>query len=94
MKEFQLHYILTVRLLGYEKKILIKAFVPPKSKIIMRGSADIVKDFAELTTFSIGVLGAGGGRKLFAKGYDFVTPTANAWLLSDAARSIVTAMKG
>ena len=39
-------------------------------------------------------LDAAGGRKLFAKGYDFVTPTADAWLLSDAARSIVTAIKG
>ncbi|WP_157171201.1 hypothetical protein [Chlorogloeopsis fritschii] len=27
-------------------------------------------------------------------GYDFVTPAADAWLLSDAARSIVTAMRG
>ena len=39
-------------------------------------------------------LDAAGGRKLFAKGYDFVTPTGDAWLLSDAARSIVTEMKG
>ncbi|QSJ18966.1 hypothetical protein JYQ62_09600 [Nostoc sp. UHCC 0702] len=30
----------------------------------------------------------------FAKGYDFVTPAADAWLLSDAARSVVTGMKG
>lgn len=35
-----------------------------------------------------------GGRELFAKGYDFVTPTADGWLLADAARSIVTAMRG
>ena len=34
-----------------------------------------------------------GGRGLFAKGYDFVTPTADAWLLSDAARSIVSGMR-
>ncbi len=37
---------------------------------------------------------AAGGRELFAKGYDFVTPTADGWLLSDAARSIVTTMRG
>ena len=35
-----------------------------------------------------------GGRELFAKGYDFVTPTADAWLLSDAARAIVATMRG
>jgi 2-keto-3-deoxy-L-rhamnonate aldolase RhmA len=39
-------------------------------------------------------LNAGGGRELFAKGYDFVTPTADGWLLADAARSLVTAMRG
>ncbi len=84
-------------------------------------TAEIVDDFAALTTFGsynyselyrlmteaeaivsnrsdcwLGGISrnATGGRELFAKGYDFVTPTADAWLLSDAARSIITAMKG
>jgi 4-hydroxy-2-oxoheptanedioate aldolase len=35
-----------------------------------------------------------GGRELFAKGYDFVLPAADGWLLTDAARSIITAMRG
>jgi 4-hydroxy-2-oxoheptanedioate aldolase len=35
-----------------------------------------------------------GGRELFAKGYDFVLPAADGWLLADAARSLVTAMRG
>ncbi|WP_341529819.1 aldolase/citrate lyase family protein [Nostoc sp. UHCC 0302] len=37
---------------------------------------------------------AAGGGELFAKGYDFVLPAADCWMLSDAAHSIVTAMKG
>ncbi|EKE96853.1 4-hydroxy-2-oxovalerate aldolase [Tolypothrix sp. LEGE 11397] len=39
-------------------------------------------------------LNAAGGRALFAKGYDFVTPAADGWMLSDAARSVVTGMRG
>ncbi|MBU7584680.1 MAG: hypothetical protein KAF91_17505 [Nostoc sp. TH1S01] len=37
---------------------------------------------------------AAGGCELFAKGYDFVLPAADGWLLADAARSLVAAMKG
>ena len=36
---------------------------------------------------------AAGGRALFAKGYDFVTPTADTWMLADAARSMVAETK-
>ncbi|ELS01338.1 2,4-dihydroxyhept-2-ene-1,7-dioic acid aldolase [Xenococcus sp. PCC 7305] len=83
-------------------------------------TAELVNDFAELTTFGTyenskldrlmaeaeaTVLGrsdcwlggisrnAAGGRELFNKGYDFVTPTGDAWLLSDAARSVIHQMK-
>ena len=83
-------------------------------------TAEIVEDFAALTTFGsydyseldrlmseaeAAVLArsdcwlagisrnAAGGRELFTKGYDFVTPTGDAWLLADAAKSIVSEMK-
>ncbi len=38
-------------------------------------------------------LDAAGGRKLLEKGYDFVTPTADSWMLADAAKSILAATK-
>lgn len=36
---------------------------------------------------------ASGGRALLARGYDFVTPTADIWLLADGARATVAALR-
>ena len=35
----------------------------------------------------------GGGKKLLARGYDFVTPAADTWLLGDAARTMLEGMR-
>ena len=37
---------------------------------------------------------AAGGRALFDKGYHFVTPTADAWLLADAAKAMLEEVRG
>lgn len=37
---------------------------------------------------------AAGAKALLDRGYDFVTPTADIWLLTDGARAVVGALKG
>lgn len=37
---------------------------------------------------------AAGSQALLAKGYDFVTPTADIWLLADGARAVVGTLRG
>ncbi len=37
---------------------------------------------------------AAGGKALLAQGYDFVTPTADIWLLADGAKAAVGALRG
>ena len=37
--------------------------------------------------------GTAGAREMLARGYDFVTPTADSWLLMESTRQVVAAMK-
>lgn len=75
----------------FSKLGLIGSYDIPELDALMANAEGVVKDGG----YRMGGLArdAAGARKLLDRGYHFVTPTADIWLLADAARATVKSLR-